>query len=236
MSSATSRSSSGPDEQIAGTGEAVDAHGRREQSLCLLHVQVPGADDHVDTLDGLGAVGERGDRLRPAHAVDALHAAETADAQDDRIDLPVSARRRADGHVQHAGGAGGHHAHHDRARIGRAAARHIHGRRGDRHLAQRDPLPLGQIHEHVLTDPRLGDESDVCDGHLQARHELQREQADRIVELLRCDEKGLRVVAGGVESARVVPDGVLALGADPVEDLAHGLLDRVATRDERAQV
>ena len=46
-SSTTSRS--------LGPGEAVDPDACRELALGLLHVQVAGADDHVDAADRLGA-------------------------------------------------------------------------------------------------------------------------------------------------------------------------------------
>ena len=138
---------------------------------------MPGTDDHVDALDGLGAVGERGDRLRAAHAVDALDAAQPAGAEDRRVDLAVGARRRAHGDVEHAGGARGDDAHHDGARIRRAPARHVDGRRADRHLAQRDALALGEVDGDVLADARLGDLGDVRDRHLQAGDELERQAA-----------------------------------------------------------
>ena len=224
------------DEQIAGTGEPVDPHRRGEQSLGLLHVQVPRADHDVDAIDRLGAVRERSDRLRPAHAVHALDAAQPADAEDRRVDLPVSARRSAHRDVQHAGGARGHHAHHDRARVGRPPAGDVHRRRADRHLAQRDPLPLGQLDRDVLADARLGHHGDVCDRHLQPRHELEREQLDRLVELLRADQQRLGLGAGGVEPARVVADGLIALSPDLLDDLAHRRLHGGAVGHERAQV
>ncbi len=109
----------------------------RDLALGLLHVEVSRADDDVDAGDGLGAVGERGDRLRAAHAVDALDAAQSAGAEDGRDRVADAARRRADGDVDHAGRAGGDDAHHDGARVRRAAARHVDRGRSDRHLAQR---------------------------------------------------------------------------------------------------
>ena len=43
--------------------------------------RLPGPDDHVDAPDRLGAVGERGDRLRAAHPVDLVDAAQRAAAR-----------------------------------------------------------------------------------------------------------------------------------------------------------
>ena len=224
------------DEQVAGAGEAVDADARRELVLGLLHVQVAGADDHVDAIDRLGAVGQRGDRLGAAHAVYALHAAQPAGAEDHRVDLPVHAGRSAHGDVDHAGAARGDDAHHDRARVGRAPAGNVHRGRADGHLAQDDALPLGKLDGDVLADAGVGHERDVGDRHLQPGDQLQRQPRDRLVELLRGDEQRPRLVAGGVEPARVVEHGGVALGAHPGQDLAHLLRDRGAVGDERAQV
>jgi len=59
----------GEQEQVGGPGEAVDSPIRRDAGAGLLHVEVAGADDHID-----GAAPGRlplatgpGDRLRAAH-------------------------------------------------------------------------------------------------------------------------------------------------------------------------
>ena len=183
MSSAARRSSSSPaaasssDQQVAGAGEAVDADARRELALGLLDVQVARADDHVDARDAVGAVGERGDRLGAAHAVHALDAAQAAGAEDERVDLPVRARRRAHGHVEHAGGARRDDAHDDRARIRGAPPGHVHGGRADGHLAQHDALALGKLDARVVADAGVGDERDVGDRDLQPGDHLHRQLA-----------------------------------------------------------
>ncbi len=196
--------------------------------LGLLHVQVARADDHVDPLDGVGAVGECRDRLRAAHAVDALDAAQPAGAEDERVDLPVGARRRADGDVEHAGGARGDDAHDDRARVSGAPAGDIHGGRADGDLAQHDALALRKLDAGVVADAGVGDERDVGDRDLQPRDQLEREPFDRLVQLRGRDAQRQRLVAGGVEAARVVDDGGVAVGAHSGDDLAHLLGNGVA--------
>ena len=156
------------------------------ESWCLASCtyRFPGTHDHIDAAHALAAVGERRDRLRAAHAVDALHAAQPAGAEDHRIDLAARAGRRAHGHVDHAGGTGGDHAHHDRAGIGRASAGHVHGGGGDGQLAQDDPLALGQLDGAVVRHAGLGHQRDVGDRDLQPGDQLQRQLLDRLVELL----------------------------------------------------
>ena len=80
-------------EQVTWPCEPVDPDVARHLSLRLLDVQVARTDDHVDRLDGLGAVGERGDGLS---ATDRVH--------------PGGARKPASGKhrlVHVAGGTGG---------------------------------------------------------------------------------------------------------------------------------
>ena len=131
----------------------------------------PGPTITSTRLDRLGAVGERGDRLRAAHAVDALDAAQPAGAEDRRVDLAVRARRRAHGDVDHAGRARGDDAHHDRARVRRAPAGHVHRRReatGTSRSATAGPAASVDARRRCA-DAGLGDARDVGDRHLQAR-------------------------------------------------------------------
>src|SRR5438128_2522061 len=130
------------DEQVARSGVALAADGRGEQSLGLLHVQVAGSHDDIDTLDRLGSERQRRDRLRAAHAVDPFDAAQAAGAEDRRVDLSIASGRRAHGHVEHSGCPGGDNSHHDGARIRRPATGYVDGGAGDGHLADGDALPL----------------------------------------------------------------------------------------------
>ena len=127
-------------QHVGRAGEAVDADVGRALALGLLHVEVARAGDDVDALDRLGAVRERGDRVRAAHRVDLVHAAQRARRQDDRVRA-----RRADDDLLHARRLRGHDAHHDRRRIRRAPARHVDRRPPHRQLAHEHRVALRQL-------------------------------------------------------------------------------------------
>ena len=203
--------------------------------LGLLDVQVAGADDHLDGVHAVGAVGERRDRLGAAHAVDAVDAAQAAGAEDDGVDLALGSRGCAHGHLDHPGRAGADDAHHDRARVGRAAGGNVDGRRGDRDLAEADLLALGKRDGAVGVDPGLGHDGHVCDRDLEARHELQRQPGDGDVELLLGDAQGSLGRVGGVEGARVAGHGRVPLALDVFDDRADVLGHRGGPGDHRTQ-
>ena len=60
----------GDDQHLGRAGDHVDADGAEHLALGGGDVGVARADDLADRRDGLGAVGERADRLRAADAVD----------------------------------------------------------------------------------------------------------------------------------------------------------------------
>ena len=64
--------------QLARPGDAVDADLAGDEPLGLGHPAVAGPGDHVDRRNGLGAVGEGGDRLRAADRVDLADAGDRA--------------------------------------------------------------------------------------------------------------------------------------------------------------
>ncbi len=211
-------------QQVAGTREGVDPHHARELALGLLHVEVPGTHDHLHPPHRLRPIRQRRDRLGAAHAVHPLHPQQTAGAKDDWIDLPVGAGWGAHDDLQHAGGPGGDHTHHRGARVGGAPPRHVHRGGAHRQLAHGDALPLGKLDRDVLPHPRLREEGDVGDRDLQARHHLQGQPLDRLVELPRGDEQGPGVRAGGVQLAGVPEHRPVPLLAHR----RHDPFDRVA--------
>ena len=173
------------DHEVARPREPVDPDRRRQLALGLLHVQVARADDHVDAAAPSRC--RTPARRSPARRRSGTRAPPrtAGSAEDRRVDLPVRARRRAHDDVQHARRARRHDAHHDRARIRRAPARHIHGGRLHRHLAQR--ITSGPAAARPSTSsltPAWATARDVRDRHLQPGHELQRQPLDRRVELL----------------------------------------------------
>jgi hypothetical protein len=102
----------GEHRELAGPGDAVDAHLAHHLALGLLHEDVARAGDHVHGPHRLGPVRERGDRLRPAHPVDLVHLAEHAGGQHDRLGAAPRARRRTDGDLVDAGGTRRNGEHH----------------------------------------------------------------------------------------------------------------------------
>ena len=160
-SSATSASSAVAvcaerDQQVARAGEPVDADLAEHLPLGLLHVQVAGTDDHVDAVDRLGAVGQRGDRLGAAHPVDDAPR-RTAGRRRGRPGRPL---RRSPGGAHTATSSRrqprGDDAHHDRARVGRPPAGNVDRGRADGHLAQDDALPLRQLDGGSSADAGVG--------------------------------------------------------------------------------
>ena len=125
-------------------------------------------------------------------------------------------------------------AHHDGARVGRAAAGHVHGGGGDGNLAQPQPLALRELERGVLACGRVRDLGDVGDRDLQAGDELQRHLPDGVVELLGLHQQGRGLAPAGVEArGQLAERGVatLAHGGDDLGDLAG---NRLAGRDQRA--
>ena len=80
-------------------------------ALGLGHVPVAGADDHVDRLDRLGAVGHGRDGLGPAHPVDLVDTGHRGGGQGGVVDPSVGPGRHAQGDLLHAGHLGGDRAH-----------------------------------------------------------------------------------------------------------------------------
>ena len=151
----------GDHREVARAGEPVDPDDARDLPLGLLHPQAARADDHVDLRDRLGAVGERGDRLRAGDAEDGVDPAQLGGGEDRRM------RRGGDVDLLDARGARGDRAHHDRGRVRVPAAGRVD--RGPAHgdLAQRDRLALGQRDRAVVVEARLGHGAHVGDRDLQ---------------------------------------------------------------------
>ena len=97
-------------------------------ALRLLHVVVPGPDDHVHRVDRLGPEGERRDRLRAAHRVDLVHAAQRAGRQDQRRSAPVGPGGVATATSSTPATLRRHAAHDHRRRIRGPTARHVDAR------------------------------------------------------------------------------------------------------------
>ena len=87
----------GDHDEVARSGEAVDADLAEHLALGLLHVQVARPDDHVHAVDRFGAVRQRRHRLRAADPVDRVGTGEPAGAEHDRMNVAIAAGRSAHG-------------------------------------------------------------------------------------------------------------------------------------------
>ena len=78
-------------------------------------------------MDSLGTVGQPGDRLRAADAIDRIHPGHVRRGEQDICDFTVRAAwRRCEHDLANARHARGHRGHQHAAGIGRAAARRVH--------------------------------------------------------------------------------------------------------------
>ena len=128
----------GDHQDLGGARDHVDADGAEDQALGGGDIGVAGAHDLVHRRNRLGAVGERGDGLRPAHPIDLCDACDLGGGHHRRVERAI--RRRHDhGDALHAGDARGDRVHQHGARIGSRAARHVEPDRVQRAPAGTQP-------------------------------------------------------------------------------------------------
>ena len=174
--------------------------------------------------DGLGAVGERRDRLRAADPVDLVDAGKPRGVKHERVQDAVRRRHRHDD-ARNAGDLGRHRVHQDRARIGGRAARHIEPDRVDRRPAAAE-LDAERVGEAVVLrqlaaverfDPIARDRERVARrrGHLALRR----------VDLRRRDAQALGGDREAVEFLRVGDERRVAALAHVLDDPARRRLD-----------
>ena len=146
-------------------------------------VAVPGADDDVDRADGLGAVGQRGDRLRTADAVHLVDPDQRRRRERGLRETAVGVR----GDAQHEFGdpreLGGDRGHEHGRRVCGAATGHVEPGPPHRHrdLAQ---------HDAVALEPRLGRGdlervvlADAVGGDLERGAQVGRDRVERVSQL-----------------------------------------------------
>ena len=86
----------GDDKDLRRSGDHVDADLSENPPLGGGDESVAGAGDLVHRRDRSGAIGERGDRLRAADAIDSLNPRQPRRQQNQRVHLAVRRRRRDD--------------------------------------------------------------------------------------------------------------------------------------------
>ena len=120
---------------LARAGQHVDAHVTEHPALGQRHVDVARPHDLVHAADRLGAVGERGDRLRAAYAIRLGHAADARGRQHGGVDAAVRRGRRDQHDLPHP-------------RYPRGHRRHEHGggiRRRGRRARRCPPAPAAAL-------------------------------------------------------------------------------------------
>ena len=115
----------GDHDELRRPGDRVGADDARDLALGQRDVDVARPDDHVDGADGLGAVRERGDRLRATDPVHLVDPGERRGGQRGRRDLPVAAGRHTQNDLRHAGDPRRDRGHEDGRRVVGETAGHI---------------------------------------------------------------------------------------------------------------
>ena len=135
----------GQDEDLAGTGEHVDADVTHDELLGGGHVGVAGADDLVDARYRVGAVRERGDRLSAADAVDLVDADLGCRRERVGVDRAVGRGRHDHDDLVDAGDDGGDGGHQHAGRVLGPTAGDVDARAADGRdlLAEEDAALLG---------------------------------------------------------------------------------------------
>ena len=223
-------------EQVTRPREAVDPDVARHLPLGLLDVQVARADDHVDRVDGLGAVGERGDGLSATDRVDPGGARKPASGEHRRVHLAGGTGRSAHGHVGYPGDARGDHAHHDRARVRRPAAGHVDPGTPHRDLPQQHLVPVEVDDGELVSQPRTRNRADVVDRALEPGPDIRIQPLEGGIQVGGGDLDRRRLGAGRVKAPGVVLQRGVALGSDLADDLRHTVAHRRPRGDERSQL
>ena len=197
--------------------------------------RLPGPTITSTGSDALGAVGQRGDRVGASHAVDLVGARQRAGAEDHRIDLAVEAGRRAHGNALDTGCTGRGDAHHDRARIRRAAAGHVNGGTGHRGFTHGDAV-VAEIDRDVAMNGRARDASDVGQGELDPGRDGRIHLRAGCRQLGLADAQRQRVQAARVVQFRVAPDRGVPRGLDVSDDRGDRRCDRATVRNKAAEL
>ena len=119
------RAAVGNDQNFARTCNHIDGDLTKYLLFCLGDICAAGPDDFVHARHALGAVGQRGDRLRAAELEDAVDAGQLRRCKNDGADCAACGGRDHD-ELSHAGKLCRDAVHQNGGRVARRAARHIH--------------------------------------------------------------------------------------------------------------
>jgi len=121
----------GDDQHFRRTGDRIDADGAEHLPLGCRHIGIAGTDNFDHRLDRLGAMGQRGDGLGAADAVDFFNARKFGGGEHERVQLSARRRHHHDD-ARYACDLGRHGVHQHRAWIGGRPARHVEANGFDR--------------------------------------------------------------------------------------------------------
>ena len=207
----------GDHQDLGGAGDHVDADGAEDQPLGGGDIGVAGAHDLVDRRDGLGAVGERGDGLGPAHAIDLGDPGDLRGGHHRRVE-PAVRRRHDHGDALHAGDARRDRVHQHGTRISGGAARHVEPDRVERAPAGPEPdagfVPVVEVGRHQAAVEGLDPFRRL---HQRVAHRVGRGGGlgDTVI---RRKPKRVRCQRDAVEARRVVEQRRVAAGTHCLHD------------------
>ncbi len=172
----------------------------------------------------VGAVGERGDGLRPAHAIDLAHPGKLGRHQHQRVEHSLR-RRHHHGDAGNAGDLGRQGIHQDRARIARRAARNIEPGGSDRRPALPELDAERVSIEVVLGQLPLVMVEDTVMGELKRLKRLLVHLGPRRLDLGWRDPDANLAQVEAVKGEGEIDQGCIALGAHARDDGGDLIVD-----------
>ena len=211
--------------------DGIDRDMAVDRALCERDIDVARARDLVDLGDRLGSVGHRGDCLRAADLEDRVDARFLCGDECRRIDLAVSARRRAHDDFIDARDLRRNDIHEDRGRIRRLAARDIDTGPVERRDALAEDHAVLLCHEPALLSLVLMEGADSLDRPLDDADKLRIDELVRLFLFLRCHADVVRRKLAVIELFLVLEDGLVAVFLYIFKNLRDSrLLLRIAVR------
>ena len=212
----------GDDQHLGRPRQHVDPHRAHDLALRLGDEAVPGPHDLVHPGDRRRAVGQRRDRLGPAHPEDAMHARELGGRQHH---VRHSPRRRHHDDVAHPGDRGGDRIHYHGGWIGRLASRDVDPDAVERHDAHQQLCSRRPDGESRLDLP-LVISTDARHGELKSRLHRAGHSTQRLPTPGTGQLPLLRRQIDAVETPRVLLHRAVATRPHVGEDRADGLRGR----------
>ncbi len=245
----------GEDDDFAGAGDGVDIDIAVDEFFGEGDELVAGADDFIHTLHGavdeaIETIGECGDGLSAAHAIDLGDAEFVADGEDIGVVRAISGWRRDDDDLFDAGCLSGDGRHEDSGGVGGGTAGHADADAIEWNVALAKEAVVRRLDFDVLMNDGGLEAENVIANAADGVEKLGGGAAVCGGELLAGDTERVGGELGVVELGRVTKNGIEALGADVGADafdnfggghggaedfqrfLAAGVADDVATGSE----